>query len=395
MKKLIALSCLLAALVGISAQESRRFFELGVDVEAGFANNYLGWNDIFTDTIVIDLNQMNSDLGKMGFMVGLGMGADTYMNLTIPKKFSIGFNTGVSASGGITVPGSLFELLAEGNDPDKTYAGKLDVNADVYGFTDISIGLKAGPIWLTVTPAFYMPLLYIPDPDVTYSFVTSSDGTLRATAVADMAMYSVLDLEAIIEKTGANPAAGLGSGGGIDLSLGATYALLNNLDLGATFTSVPLLPASLANRTKFTARYSVDMEQVLKNMDNPVQTTETSDYSYDKEKILIFRPFKFGLNANWRPFNRKILSFQPDLALGVYDGVFCDAGLNTRVNLANILIFDLDTGYRDRMWRHRIGMILNFRITETEIGFSSQSQAFTKSFGFSGMNLFVGMRMGF
>lgn len=395
MKKLIALSCLLAALVGISAQESRRFFELGVDVEAGFANNYLGWNDIFTETIVIDLNQMNSDLGKMGFMVGLGMGADTYMNLTIPKKFSIGFNTGVSASGGITVPGSLFELLAEGNDPDKTYAGKLDVNADVYGFTDISIGLKAGPIWLTVTPAFYMPLLYIPDPDVTYSFVTSSDGTLRATAVADMAMYSVLDLEAIIEKTGANPAAGLGSGGGIDLSLGATYALLNNLDLGATFTSVPLLPASLANRTKFTARYSVDMEQVLKNMDNPVQTTETSDYSYDKEKILILRPFKFGLNANWRPFNRKILSFRPDLALGVYDGVFFDAGLNTRVNLANILIFDLDTGYRDRMWRHRIGMILNFRITETEIGFSSQSQAFTKSFGFSGMNLFVGMRMGF
>lgn len=137
MKKLIAFSCLLAALVGISAQESRRFFELGVDVEAGFANNYLGWNDIFTETIVIDLNQMNSDLGKMGFMVGLGMGADTYMNLTIPKKFSIGFNTGVSASGGITVPGSLFELLAEGNDPDKTYAGKLDVNADVYGFTDI------------------------------------------------------------------------------------------------------------------------------------------------------------------------------------------------------------------------------------------------------------------
>jgi len=339
MKKLIALSCLLAALVGISAQESRRFFELGVDVEAGFANNYLGWNDIFTETIVIDLNQMNSDLGKMGFMVGLGMGADTYMNLTIPKKFSIGFNTGVSASGGITVPGSLFELLAEGNDPDKTYAGKLDVNADVYGFTDISIGLKAGPIWLTVTPAFYMPLLYIPDPDVTYSFVTSSDGTLRATAVADMAMYSVLDLEAIIEKTGANPAAGLGSGGGIDLSLGATYALLNNLDLGATFTSVPLLPASLANRTKFTARYSVDMEQVLKNMDNPVQTTETSDYSYDKEKILILRPFKFGLNANWRPFSRKILSFRPDLALGVYDGVFFDAGLNTRVNLANILIY--------------------------------------------------------
>jgi len=323
------------------------------------------------------------------------MGADTYMNLNIPKKFSLGFRTEVSASGGITVPGSLFELLSKGNVPDKTYTGKLDVNGDVFLSQDISFGTKVGPIWLNVAPAYYMPLMYIPDPDVTYTFLTSSDGTLKATAVADVSMYSVLDLEAVFENKGGNPAAGLGSGGGLDLTLGATYPLLKNLDLGASLQSIPLLPASLENRTKFTTSVSVDMAQVLKNMNDPVQTSETSDFTYDKEKIMILRPFKFGLNADWRPFNKKILSLRPDMALGVYDGVFVDAGLLTRVNLANILIFDLDTGYRDRMWKHRIGMILNFRITETEIGFSTQSQAFTKSFGFSGMNLFIGTRIGF
>lgn len=400
MKKL-AIFIFLVGIVAISwADKSRRIFELGFDVNIAASNNYIGLTDLMTETLVIDLDQISKDLSSSGFRVAAEGGADFFMNLNL-KKLQLGLFTNIQGTGFSSLPGSLFELLAEGNEIDKAYKGDLqmwgDLNLEMGANVASKIETPIGPIQIKIEPVYYMPLLHLHKPTASYMFETKNDGTVVATGIAEIPIYSVISLENIDGSVDIGGAVGtLFSSGGLDLSVTGDYQLFPFLSVGATLTQVPIVPARMKNRSLLKAKFSVETLSVLESIDSgdPFTTTENSEFIYDSEDIMFIRPLKFGTHAAYQPFG-KLLTVTPNLGLGYYDSLFMEFGLEGKLNLANIFIFSLSTAYEDLVWKEQIGFVLNFRVVELHLLVGSYSPSFLKSFTLAGAGATLGMRFGF
>ena len=55
----------------------------------------------------------------------------------------------------------------------------------------------------------------------------------------------------------------------------------------------------------------------------------------------------------------------------------------------------LSTEYRDQLFIHQIGATLNVRVLQLDVGISSQSASFKKSFEVSGVGAYAYITMGF
>lgn len=399
MKK-IALFIFLVGLVTLSwADEPRRFFELGFDVNLSASNNYIGLTDIMKETIVIDLDKISKDLSSSGFRVAADAGADFFLNLNLGKKLRLGFFTNVQASGFGSLPGSLFELLAEGNEIDKEYKGDLLMWGDLNLEMGAKVGTKIGPLQVMFKPVYYMPLIHLHNPKAYYSFETKSDGTIVAKGIAEIPIYSVIPLDSLENSINVGGATGnLFASGGLDLSLSADYSLFPFLTVGGTLTQLPIVPARMENRSLLKANFTFETVSILdgigKDSGDMYTSTDSSDFVYDTKKIMFVRPIKIGAHAEYRPFGR-LLSVTPNLGLGYYNTLFMEFGVEGRLNLANILILSLSTNFEDLVWKEQLGLILNFRIVELEVMVGSYSPGFIKSFTGAGLGASVGMKFGF
>jgi hypothetical protein len=72
-----------------------------------------------------------------------------------------------------------------------------------------------------------------------------------------------------------------------------------------------------------------------------------------------------------------------------------NAGLEAQLNLKRIFSLALGTGYREKIWRHSFGLMLNLRVIQLDLGVSLQSQDFVGSFRVQGAGAVVGLRFGF
>lgn len=400
MKKLSVFIFLVGLLATTWADKPRRVFELGFDVNIAASNNYIGLTDLMTETLVIDLDQISKDLSGSGFRVAAEGGADFFMNLNL-KKLQLGLFTNIQASGFSSLPGSLFELIAEGNEIDKAYKGDLqmwgDLNLEMGAKAGTKIDTPIGPVQIMIEPVYYMPLLHLHKPTASYMFETKNDGTIVASGTAEIPIYSVISLENIDGSPNFGGAVGnLFASGGLDLSLTGDYQLYPFLSVGGSLTQVPIVPARMKNRSLLKAKFSVETLSVLESIDSgdPVTTTEDSEFVYDSEDILFVRPFKIGAHAAYQPFG-KLLTVAPNLGLGYYNSLFMEFGLEGKLNLANIFIFSLSTAYEDLVWKEQVGLILNFRVVELQLLVGSYSPSFLKSFTLAGVGATLGMRIGF
>jgi hypothetical protein len=409
-KKLTALILACSALSLWAQDKPHRFVETGFDASGSFANSYLRTGDVFREKIVIDVSKMADDLWN-GLGVFLDARAETFLNFNLGAVWGFGVFAGTNALGQFKIPQSMVELLAEGNDPNKTYSDKLGLGGAVFFETGFWASAKIRRIKFTVRPAYFLPLAYLSNPRVHYNLAVKDNGSIAVSGEYSIDMYTALSPESVdvLENSGGigdfgaladtvNIADMLGKGGA-DLVLRAETPVSHNLLIGVTLGHIPLAPARLSDRYSLSGGFEINktIEDILNNDFDIPEIERTSEYGSDEKAV--FRPFKIGVDAVYRPFNIRLVTLRPEMALvfnSIYDTpVYLDFGINAELNLADIFTISAGTHFEDLVWKERVGLTLNFRVFELVVGVTTQSQQFLRSFQGAGFGLDAGVRIGF
>jgi hypothetical protein len=404
-KKLTALLILLGSALSLGAQDKpHRFVEVGVNAGGSFANSYLRANDVFKEKIVLDTSQMAGDL-KNGLAVLVDAHGEAFINFNLGALWGFGFFAGLDSIGQFKIPQSMVELLTEGNDSGKTYSDSLGLGAAAFLETGFWASAKIRRIKFTVRPAYFLPLAYLNKPKVNYAFAIKDDGSVAAAGNYYVEVYTPLPIDDIesFDDIGSLPGKidiwdMLGKGG-VDLVLRAEYPVYHNFTVGASLGHIPLVPAQLTKKYSLSGGFEISktLEDIINNDFDLPDIDPVGEY--DDDHKMVFRPFKIGVDAVYRPLNIRLLTLRPEAALvfnSVYDTpVYLDFGIAGELNLWDILILSAGTHFEDLVWKERAGLTLNLRIFEISAGITTQSQQFLRSFQGAGFAVDLGVRMGF
>jgi hypothetical protein len=187
--------------------------------------------------------------------------------------------------------------------------------------------------------------------------------------------------------------------GGVDLVLRAEYPVYHNFIAGASLGHIPLIPAQLSNKYSLSGGFEINktIADIINNDFDMPDLEPVAEYGEDHK--VVFRPFKIGVDAVYRPLNIRLLALKPEVALvfnSIYDTpVYLDFGITGELNLWDIVAIDVGTRLEDMVWKQSVGLSFNFRVIELLAGITSQSQQFVRSFQGAGYAVDVGVRVGF
>ncbi|MDR1955965.1 MAG: hypothetical protein LBQ30_03845 [Treponema sp.] len=405
MQKSIGVLWLALGLGCLWAEKPRRYVELGFNLETGFANNYLTYTDFFNDDriIHIDLNSM----GRYDFNLAGDVSAKTFLTIN-GEGFSVGLFTGLAGLFYGSLSEELFRLLNEGNTSPYSQAD-LALGGSLFAEAGIQIQKQIGKLRFMISPAVFLPLVVIPKPKTMSLIVKTGEETMSVTGDFTVDIYSPVALgtgETFSVDTGKLSKA-LDSGAlGFDVSLGAEYPLFSILDAGLLVRQIPIGLSRLTYRTQIQAAFgfnTIASEQSLLDMlkegrIEDMLMLEDPDVSFSRGLIYVVRPLRVDLYGRIR-FLGHFLVLRPYVGLSLftpYGDVPCfNGGLEGQINLWRLLSMSVSSEYTDLLWKHRIGFILNLRVLQLDLGVSTQSQEFTRSFQLSGLGASLGLHIGF
>ena len=158
MKKTLLFCMVLCLGFQVYGQIPRRYFELGVDVDVGAANNYLGLLDVLNHEKKIKIN-----LDLLPVKTGLGLDVDAefkaFMNVQTRSKHEVGFGfyVGVDAAVYGNLPGEIMELVSRGNANNQSFSCDINAGASVFADLGIEAHAKFGKLTLGLSPAVLFP----------------------------------------------------------------------------------------------------------------------------------------------------------------------------------------------------------------------------------------------
>jgi len=367
-----------------------RRIEIGfLHTRIGFANNFLSTNQIFQEKMIIDLDGL-----KEGFKVNLDIGVTPlfFNYVSENKSWGYGLSIGVDSMGILNLSGDML-TLSEANDSKSDVSGAAFVDFKVSSFFSV----KQIKTKFKANMSVFVPVLYV-DPDISYTLRDTKDAT-----IVDMdykiRVYTPMSIEdGVSDSITPTP--------GVDLHLGAEYPLAEVLGLrdkisfldfivGVDLINIPFVPASMSDYMEMTGKIGKGNKIDIENFDDFI---DTEDQSYGSKRKDIYRPFKFLTWADWKPFEEIPVSFIPTLGFSVNtlynEPGSLEAGIKARLDLANLFIASIGTGYYDRLWKNSLDIILNFRFFEFNIGVDLRSQDFLKSWTGSGFGVNLGFKFG-
>jgi hypothetical protein len=404
MRKLYVIAAvLLAGAASLWADTPPRVFELGFNTGVGFANSYIGAKEIFKKTIDIDLTQEPRPL-----YFDFGADFDFFININIKDKMGIGFFTGLDAQGQFSLSEDIQKFL-QGNQIGTTYEGDIGtggavfIEAGAHGFFHIK------KFRIALRPAYYFPVAYM-KPNAHYILNTNNAGGGSANFDYDIALYTPFSLEGDLGNfTNMNnfSLSNITGRGGVDLEAAVDFLLFPKLSIGASVVHIPIFPAQLVDKTAIRGSINLNSEDMIDQLiDGTLDLGSNSTIESLQDAVYIFRPFKFRINAAYTPFSFKVFSLSLIPQIGyAYNEIYIkphsfEGTLKIRLGLFNIirsnplLAFTLSTGYEDKLWRHGVDFILNLRALQLDIGAAVQSEDFVNSFKVSGVDVNVGLRLG-
>ncbi|MDR1949146.1 MAG: hypothetical protein LBQ38_07125 [Spirochaetaceae bacterium] len=397
MKRLLPLPLFLGLLVSLYAETPQRTAEFGIDFEAGFANNYINFGELFSsETLVIDLNTL--PLGGLNTAVAAEGGL--FVNVNI-KQFSFGWFAGVDTffTGGLS--GEMAKLFSRGNIEMQNFSGEVLLGGSAFLDTGLKAAMDFKGWKFGFSPSLFIPLIYMPRPLIRLDLDTAD--SLFVDMTVRMNIYTPFPMDTM-EFSG-----DFFRGTGLDLSLFAEYALLPILDVGGIMSHIPIVPSRLnygmyvAYQFAFPADSGdgVPDANLIDAMINDELPEFAGDTFYlDGNFLNVFRPLRFDVFARYKPFKNEFITVKPMIGLSFltiygYDTTCFNAELAGGLNLGNLFLLDLSTGYRERLWRHKLGIALNFRVVELDLGVALMSPDFKTSFNLSGLSVAFGLRFGY
>lgn len=416
MKRVVCLVALLYGLANLHAElhPPHRYVEVGVHVDAAVGNSWFSIPDFFQETLVVDFAKMSRQLHN-GLSVNFNVDAGAHLNINVGSIFRIGFFGGMNGTGQCNLSQGIIDFLAKGNaDGDHSIEAGVSVDSLVYAEAGVSFQSFIKRLGIHLSPAVFLPAVYIPHTEMTAQ-VTSSNGGSQVEARADAAVYSIIGMEQLQSAIDVNSILDINNMG-FDISLGAEYALFPFLDIGASVTNIPIVPGKLRYRTTVTASFEYDTNSLFdsllgKDSENEaegeaektdeelVTLPDTSEYL--ETPMAVRRPTLIGFAASYRPFG-EWFNVRGGLDFVINSPFYVNFKLGAGFHLVkmsklggHLFNFTLDTGYQQRMWTQRLGLVLNLRAFELDIAVSSCSENFLKSFMGAGLGVGVGIRLGF
>jgi hypothetical protein len=219
--------------------------------------------------------------------------------------------------------------------------------------------------------------------------VDTSSGTTMVALKGDVKGYTALG------HSGTSMAPMPSSFGGIDLTLGAEYAVLPILDVGLTLQHIPLLPANL--KTGF----SMNMEGTIldgTNLRNIGIHMPSANVKFGSDDIWVMRPLKSTLYALYRPLRTDFLVLKPIFgltALTPAEELYINYGLQTDVNLGRLVTFSYFAGADDGLVRNRLGMNFHWKVLPFYMEFESRAYDWLSSFSLKGTAFTMGFSFAF
>ncbi|MDR0636284.1 MAG: hypothetical protein LBF87_04325 [Treponema sp.] len=377
------------------SEPPKRFFEIGVDVSGGVANNGLGFSDLFRKEIVLDIPEIQKKVGENGMIAALSPLVNGFLNINIGEFLGIGVFAKMEGDINFTLGSALLDFLANGNGEKHDMSGEaVSVAGGIFMETGLRGFLHLDRWTFTASPAAFVPLVYIPKSTLKYSLNTSNNFKLSVDGKIDV--YTPFSL-----KEGDYAQIADMSHAGFDLTIGAEYGLFDWLYVGGTANNIPIIPSTLTHRMTIKAD---DLSIGLG--DNPLSDPkmETNMEVGDPEYVTdanqsVSRPLTFDVYAKWQVLDMRFLKFvlKPNIgftALTASGDPNFNWGIQADTSLL-FLSFQLGTGLNQGVWKHRAGIGINLRILEILAEASLQSTDFLGSFNASGLGIGVGFRFGF
>jgi hypothetical protein len=378
------------------AGEPHRTLEFGVDAGAYVANNLLRLGDIFNvrRTLTVDLvNVSVRELAAAG-----GGEADMFFNLNLRGGYGIGVFAGVDAAFYGIAPESLMRLLGPGNAETGALDGNLSIDGSVFAETGIKGAVSLDRLRFVVKQSIFAPLIFIPASGAYYS-VSMAEGGITAHGLLGLDIYSAYALK---EGTGTSSPEDNVFPLGMDISAGAEYALLPTLDLGASLSHIPLVPARMSHRMRVSSEYDFTVPNMLGGMSDG--TIELPDpevvTSYDSNAgFYVHRTFRLNLYINYKPEDTGLFVVHPSLGFSLlstdnYAPCF-NAGIEGQVNVLQIFSIALSAGFVERVWAYKFRFMLNLHAVEMLFGVSLRGTDIVNALGGRGLGLSAGLRFGY
>lgn len=374
-----------------------RTFEIGFNAGFSFSNNFLSRSDIFNEkkTIELDLNELEN-----GFMMNLGLGASPFFFNYKNKKggWGFGLSTKIDSMGIMNLSGKMLTFHETENKDD----GISEINGAVFAEAAVPVHLTYNKFKIKIKPTLFFPLVYATS-DIKYTY----DNT-------DISRGTILNLEYDILTYIPVSDAGLTASPGVDFYFGVDYPLseasginripLLNFDIGLELFGIPLFSGVMENYMRMKGRVGSNKPIKLfgegDDEDSFINIEDADRGNDDDLRITVRRPFKLLLHVDWRPLDIPILKIIITPAFGfavssIYNKPFSmEAGIKAAIDISNIFIFSLGTGYHDRLWKNGFDLTLNLRAVEFNFGMALCSPNFAKSWSGAGFAINLGFKSG-
>jgi len=377
-----------------------RSFEIGVMfLNANLANNFLSVPDILKDVIIIDLDKLAD-----GFKFNLGISAaPIYFKFRAEEGWGLGLSTDINAIGVLNISGNMLSF-SEAIKDNSDVGGAVFTSAALNSFFDAE-GFK-----IKISPSVFYTLAYIAPPkNMPSSIVYTLDYSNGTEICIDYAarVYTGYSLEDNKISLTSNP--------GLDFTVGLEYPLAKGIgltdaapfldfDIGLDLINIPFIPSTMKDYKKVKGRVGKDEPIKLFNKDDDDEDDDggllSSDEIVSEKKIIqVSRPFKMILRADWRPFNgKKFLTITPVIGFYYNDLYYkpfsLETGLNACLNFGDLFLIKTGFNYTDRLFINNIGLTLNFRAFELDIGADFRAHKISQIWKGTGLGVNFGLKFG-
>jgi hypothetical protein len=367
-----------------------RIFEMGLNVGVDFSNNFLSINDVFKETMILDIDKFKDGL-KMNFGFNL---TPLHFSVNSKKGWGFGLSTSIDATGILGLSGEMLSF-------QKADDSKSELSGAVFASAGLDIYFPVQKFKVKFRPSAFYTVAYI-KPDISYTYNILDEGA-QLFIDYNVKVFTAFPMEDFPNnfQLTAMP--------GFDFSLGFEYPLSKetgmsdkipflDFDFGLDFINIPVVPSTMKNYMKMSgstgSKTPVEMEGLISSFEDiemePV-------YGEGSEKIS--RPFRVIARADWRPFlGSRLFTITPSFGFSLNDIYMkpfsYEAGLKARLDLINLLIVTAGISYEDRLWVNSYNLALNFRAVELNIGANLRSQDFFKIWDGYGIGAYFGLKFG-
>ena len=403
MKKILA--CIFAVSIISTAAFSKnffsqRYFEIKVGTDVDFSNNLFTANELMVKDLEIDLRKLAQECPESGFNLRAGASPNLALNLNI-KSFHLGIDAGVDVYESLTVGKSLFDFLGYGNTIGEESKFTLDNNTEVFAYSQVDLGLKIGKVRFNVKPAVFLPLMSIRESGGTITVKNDTDGNMIASMDLDMDVYSIAEIQQTsYGKIVIDPEklqAAFTKGYGFDIAGGLGVDVSDSFIIGAT-CRIPVLPGHL--NYKSNVKTGFDFKMKVTDYQNAETTKQDVTITSTETNLAVHRPLKASLYIDKNMLGT-LFNLHAAGGIGIRSP-FCDQAIiypeyyvGFTLNVFDIFRLGVSTEYTDQVFIHQVGTTVNIRLIQIDLGLSSQSSDFKKSWSVPGVGAYAYVTVGF